>query len=60
MADPISFLIFVIVVCVLLYLLFYVLNLMPIPSQIRTVIIVIVALLCIVWLLQRSGVLTGL
>lgn len=57
MGDPISFIIWLIVLALVCYILFWVLGQIPMPPPIRTVIVVVVALVILVWLLQRSGLL---
>jgi len=51
-------LIWVIVLCLVVYLLFWILGQIPMPQPVRTVIIVLVALLLLVYLVQRFGLLT--
>lgn len=58
MADPLSFLIWVVVVALVIYLLFWILGQIPMPPPIRTVIVVLVALLLLVYLVQRFGLLS--
>lgn len=57
MGDPITFLIWVIVLALVCYLLFWVLGQIPLPQPIRTVIVVVVALVILVYLVQRMGIL---
>lgn len=58
--EPISFLIWIVVLALILYLLFWILGQIPLPQPIRTIILVVVALVVLVYLLQRSGLLAGL
>lgn len=58
--EPISFLIWVIVLALVVYLLFWVLSQIAMPAPVRTVIVVVVALVILVYLLQRTGLLAGL
>jgi len=58
--EPISFLIWVIVLALVVYLLFWVLSQIAMPQPVRTVIVVVVALVILVYLLQRTGLLAGL
>lgn len=60
MGDPISFLIWIIVLALVCYLLFWILSQVAMPQPIRTVIVVVVALVILVYLLQRSGLLAAL
>lgn len=60
MGDPLSFLIWIIVVALVVYLLFWVLGQIPMPQPIRTVIVVLVALVLLVYLVQRFGLLAGI
>lgn len=57
MGDPLSFLIWIIVVALVVYLLFWVLGQITMPQPIRTVIVVVVALVLLVYLVQRFGLL---
>lgn len=58
--EPITFLIWIVVLALVCYLLFWILGQIPMPSPIRTVIVVVVALVILVYLLQRSGLLAAL
>lgn len=58
--EPISFLIWVIVLALVVYLLFWVLSQISMPQPVRTVIVVVVALVILVYLLQRTGLLAGI
>lgn len=58
--EPISFLLWIVVLALILYLLFWMLGQIPLPQPIRTIILVVVALVVLVYLLQRSGLLAGL
>jgi hypothetical protein len=55
MGDPLSFLIWVVVLALVCYLLFWILGQIPMPAPVRTVIVVVVALVVLVYLLQRTG-----
>ena len=57
MGDPISLLIYLVVLVLVVWLLFYVLNQVAMPQPIRVVIIVVVALVLLVWLLRQTGLL---
>lgn len=56
MGDPISLLIWLIVVALVCYIAFWALSQIPLPQPIRTVIIVIIALVLIVFLLRQLGI----
>lgn len=56
--EPISFLIWLVVVVLVCYLLFWALSQIPMPQPVRTVIIVLVALVLLVYLVQRFGLLS--
>lgn len=53
----IEFLIWIIVFALIIYVAFWALNQIQLPQPIRTVIVVVVALVLIVYLAQRFGVL---
>lgn len=55
MGDPITFIIWLIVLALVCYILFWVLGQIAMPAPIRTVIVVVVALVVLVYILQRSG-----
>lgn len=54
----IELLIWIIVVALVVYLLFWILGQIAMPQPVRTVIIVLVALILLVYLVQRFGLLT--
>lgn len=58
MGDPISFLIYLVVLGLVLWLLFWILSQVAMPQPIRMIIIVVVALVVLVWLLRQSGLLS--
>lgn len=53
--DPISVLIWILVIAVVLWLLWLLLGVMEMPSQLRTVLIVAAAALCLWWLAMKAG-----
>ncbi len=53
--DPISLLIWLIVVFILAAILYYVLTLLPLPANIRTIIILLIVLLLVLYLVSRMG-----
>lgn len=55
MGDPITFIIWLIVLALVCYILFWVLGQIPMPAPVRVMITVVVALVILVYLLQRSG-----
>lgn len=57
MMEPISFLIWLIVLALVVYLLMWVLGQLALPQPVRTVIVVLVALVILVWLVNRFGLL---
>lgn len=57
MGDPITFIIWLIVLMLVCYLLFWVLSQVAMPQPIRTVIVVVVALVILVYLLRQTGLL---
>lgn len=56
MGDPISILIWLVVVALVCYICFWALGQIPMPQPIRTVIIVVVALVLLIFLLRQLGV----
>jgi hypothetical protein len=60
MSALLSLLITVIVVALICYIIFWALGQMTLPQPIRTVIVVLVALILIVFIVQRFNLLAGL
>jgi hypothetical protein len=60
MTGLLSLLITVIVVALVCYILFWALGQIPLPQPIRTVIVVLVALIILVYVVTRFGLLAGL
>ena len=60
MGDPISLLVALIIILLFVYLLFWGMGRLAVPAPIRTVVIVVVALIVLVWLLQRTGLMSNL
>jgi hypothetical protein len=60
MDGILGLLIAIIVIAIVVYLLLWVLNQMTLPQPIRVVIIAVVALLLLVFFLNRFGILTSL
>ncbi len=56
MGDPITLLIYLCIFAVVVYLIFYILGLLPIPAPARTIIVVLVALILLLWLLRYLGI----
>lgn len=56
MGDPLSLLIWLIVVALVCYIVFWMLSQLDLPQPIRAVIVVVVALILIVFLLRQLGV----
>lgn len=56
MGDPITLLIWIVVFAVVMYLIFWVLGQIPLEPPIRTIILVVVALIFVVWLLRIAGI----
>lgn len=57
MAEFVTLLVTIVVVALILYVIFWALGQIPLPQPIRTVIVVVVALIILVWLVQRFGLL---
>lgn len=55
----INLLIYLIIICLVLYVLWWVLSQIPLPQPIRTVAVVIFALVAVVMLLNITGGLSG-
>jgi hypothetical protein len=60
MSGLLSLLIAVIVIALICYILFWALAQIPLPQPIRAVITVLVAIILIVWIVNRFGLLAGL
>jgi hypothetical protein len=60
MSGLLSLLIAVIVIALICYILFWALAQIPLPQPIRAVIVVLVAIILIVWIVNRFGLLAGL
>jgi hypothetical protein len=60
MEGLLGLLIAIVVVCLIAYVIFWALGQIPLPDPIRTIIIVLVALILLVFIVQRFGLLSGL
>jgi len=60
MSGLLSLLIAVIVIALVCYIIFWALGQIPLPPPIRTVIVVLVALVLIIFIVNRFGLLAGL
>ncbi len=60
MEGLLGLLIAIIVICLIAYIVFWALGQIPLPDPIRTIIIVLVALILLVFIVQRFGLLAGL
>ena len=60
MTELISLLIGLIILCLIIYVLYWALSQIPLPQPVRTVVWVLFALLVVAFLLQRYGGLVGL
>jgi hypothetical protein len=60
MAGLAGLLIAIIILCLIAYLLFYVLNRLALPEPVRTVAIVLVALILLIFIVQKFGLLAAL
>ncbi len=58
MTGLLSLLVAAIVLCLVLYLLFFVLQQIALPQPVRTVIVVLVALIILLWMVDRYGLLS--
>jgi heme A synthase len=56
----INLLIYLIIICLVLYVLWWVLSQIPLPQPIRTVAVVIFALVAVIMLLNMTGGISGL
>jgi len=53
-------LVWVVVVCLLAYLVFYLLGMIPLPEPARVVVTILVALIFLIFIVQRFGLLVGI
>jgi hypothetical protein len=60
MEGLLGLLIAIVVVCLIAYVIFWALGQIPLPDPIRTIIIVLVALILLIFIVQRFGLLSGL
>jgi hypothetical protein len=60
MTGLLGLLVAIVVVCLIAYVIFWALGQIPLPDPIRTIIIVLVALILLVFIVQRFGLLAGL
>jgi hypothetical protein len=60
MSGLLGFLVAIIILALILYICFWALGQIPLPQPIRTVIVVVVALVLVVYLATRFGLLAGL
>jgi len=60
MTGLVGLLISIIVICLIAYIVFWALGQIPLPDPIRTVVVVLVALILLVFIIQRFGLLAGL
>ena len=60
MEGLLGLLIAIIVICLIAYIVFWALGQIPLPDPIRTIIIVLVSLILLVFIVQRFGLLAGL
>lgn len=57
MGDPISLIIYLLVIALIMYLVFWALGQIPLPQPIRTVIVVLIAIILILYIVRRFGLL---
>lgn len=55
MGDPISLLIYLLVAIVIIAIIWYVMGLTSLPDPLRTIILLVVVLIVLLWLLNRAG-----
>lgn len=60
MSGLLGLLVAIVVVCLIAYVIFWALGQIPLPDPIRTIIIVLVALILLVFIVQRFGLLAGI
>jgi hypothetical protein len=60
MEGLLGLLVAIVVICLIAYIIFWALGQIPLPDPIRTIIIVLVALILLVFIVQRFGLLNGL
>jgi len=60
MAGLAGLLIAIIVLCLIAYLVFWALAQIPLPDPVRTIITVLIALILLIFIIQRFGLLAGI
>ena len=60
MEGLLGLLVWVVVVCLLAYLVFYLLGMIPLPEPARVVVTILVALIFLIFIVQRFGLLVGI
>jgi len=59
MSGLLGLLIAIVVLCLIAYLVFYALGKIPMPEPVRVVVTVLVALIFLIFIVQRFGLLVG-
>lgn len=57
MGDPLSLIVYILVLALVCYLVFWILGQIPLPSPIRTVVVVLIALILLLYIVRRFGLL---
>ena len=60
MAGLAGLLIAIVILCLVAYLIFWALAQIPLPDPIRTILTVLIALILLVFIIQRFGLLAGI
>lgn len=60
MESLLGLLIAIVVLCLVCYVIFWALGQIPLPQPIRTVVVVLIALVLLVYIVNRFGLLAGL
>lgn len=60
MDGLLSLLVAIVVLCLICYVIFWALGQIPLPHPIRTVVVVLIALVLLVWIVNRFGLLAGI
>lgn len=60
MSGLLSLLVAIVVLCLICYVIFWALGRIPLPDPIRTIVVVLIALILLVYIVNRFGLLAGL
>lgn len=60
MSELLSLLVAIVVICLICYVIFWALGEIPLPQPIRSIVVVLVALVLLIYIVNRFGLLAGL